>query len=79
LRLLGIDSDNGVEFINDQLLRYCTEHEITFTRTGPYRKNDNCFIEQKNWTVARQSVGFGRFEGEAALEILNELHGWLRL
>lgn len=77
--LLGIDSDNGAEFINDQLLRYCTEHEITFTRTRPYRKNDNCFIEQKNWTVVRQSVGYGRFEGEAPLEILNELYGWLRL
>lgn len=77
--LLGIDSDNGGEFINDYLFRYCSEHEITFTRTRPYRKNDNCFIEQKNWTVVRQSVGYGRFEGEAAVEILNELYGCLRL
>lgn len=77
--LLGIDSDNGSEFINDQLFRYCSEHEVTFTRTRPYRKNDNCFIEQKNWTVVRQSVGYGRFEGEAALEVLNELYGRLRL
>ena len=77
--LSGIDSDNGAEFINDQLLRYCTEHEITFTRTRPYRKNDNCFVEQKNWTVVRQAVGYGRFEGETAVEVLNELYGWLRL
>ncbi|MGH2747021.1 MAG: integrase [Actinomycetota bacterium] len=77
--LLGIDSDNGSEFINDHLFRYCSENEITFTRTRPYRKNDNCFVEQKNWTVVRQSVGYGRFEGEAALELLNELYGWLRL
>jgi hypothetical protein len=65
-----------VEFINDQPLRYCTEHEITFTRTRPVSKGENnCFIDQKNWTVARRSVGYGRFEGEAALEILNELFG----
>lgn len=64
-----------MEFINDQLLRYSTDHEITFTRTGPYRKEKNCFLDQKNWTVVRQSVGYGRFEGEAALEILNELYG----
>jgi hypothetical protein len=77
--LLGIDSDNGSEFINDQLFRYCSEHEITFTRTRPYRKNDICFVEQKNWTVVRQSAGYGRFEGEDAVAVLNELYGWLRL
>jgi hypothetical protein len=68
--LLRIDSDNGVEFIIDQLLRYCTSTRTPSPGPGPYRKNDNCFIEQKNWTVVRQSVGFGCFEGEAALEIL---------
>ncbi len=73
--LRGIDSDNGSEFINDQLFRYCNENEITFTRTRPYRKNDNCFVEQKNWTVVRQSVGYGRFEGEEAVAVLNELYG----
>ena len=77
--LLGIDSDNGSEFINDQLFRYCSEHEVTFTRTRPYRKNDNCFVEQKNWTVVRQAVGYGRFEGEDAVALLNELYGWLRV
>ncbi|MBA2273866.1 MAG: transposase family protein [Actinobacteria bacterium] len=77
--LLGIDSDNGSEFINDHLFRYCRENEITFTRTRPYRKNDNCFVEQKNWTVVRQPVGYGRFEGKAAVDSLNELYGSLRL
>jgi hypothetical protein len=51
--LVGLDSDNGSEFINDQLWRYCTEQRITFTRARPYRKNDNCFVEQKNWPVVR--------------------------
>jgi len=45
--LLGIDTDNGSEFINAHLIHYCHEHHIQFTRSRPYRKNDNCFIEQK--------------------------------
>ncbi|GAB4117978.1 MAG: hypothetical protein Kow00103_15020 [Candidatus Caldatribacteriota bacterium] len=52
--ILGFDSDNGSEFINDELLRYCEEEHITFTRSRPYRKNDSCYIEQKNsglWTL----------------------------
>jgi len=49
--MLGIDSDNGAEFINAHLIRYCKEHKITFTRSRPYRKNDSCFVEQKNWSV----------------------------
>ncbi len=77
--LLGIDSDNGSEFINDYLFRYCSEQEITFTRSRPYRKNDNCYVEQKNWTVVRQAVGYGRFEGDEALATLNELYDHLRI
>lgn len=57
--MLGIDSDNGAEFINAQLIRYCKEHEITFTRSRPYRKNDSCFVEQKNWSVIRRAIGYG--------------------
>jgi len=76
--LLGLDSDNGSEFINDQLFRYCTSHEITFTRSRPYRKNDNCFIEQKNWPVVRQQVGYLRYDTPAELDQLNELYGYLR-
>jgi hypothetical protein len=55
--LLGIDSDNGGEFINNQLLRYCQEQKITFTRSRSLRKNDNCFVEQKNYSVVRRAVG----------------------
>jgi hypothetical protein len=77
--LVGLDSDNGSEFINHQLFRDCTEHEITFTRSRPYRKNDNCFVEQKNWPVVRQQVGYGRYDTPAELEALRELYRHLRL
>lgn len=77
--LIGLDSDNGSEFINDQLFRYCTKEGITFTRSRPYRKNDNCFVEQKNWPVVRQSVGYARYDTPAELEVLNELYAVLRL
>jgi hypothetical protein len=76
--LLGLDSDNGSEFINDQLFRYCTERSITFTRSRPYRKNDNCFVEQKNWPVVRQQVGYGRYDTAEELACLRELYGHLR-
>ena len=52
---IPIRSDNGSEFINNQLYRYCIDREITFTRSRPGRKNDNCFVEQKNWPVVRVS------------------------
>jgi hypothetical protein len=73
-RLLGLDSDNGSEFINHQLYRYCCEREITFTRTRPYRKNDNCFVEQKNWPVVRQQVGYARYDTAPELEALAQLY-----
>ena len=62
--ILGLDSDNGSEFINAHLLRYCKEHKITFTRSRAYRKNDSCFVEQKNWSVIRRAVGYGRYDTE---------------
>jgi len=77
--MLGIDSDNGAEFINAHLIRYCKEHEITFTRSRPYRKNDSCFVEQKNWSVIRRAVGYGRYDTDKELSILNELYSYLRL
>jgi hypothetical protein len=77
--LLGLDSDNGSEFINDQLFRYCSERGITFTRSRAFRKNDNCFVEQKNWSVTRQAVGYARYDSPAELEVLAELYGYLRL
>lgn len=77
--LRGIDSDNGSEFINDQLLKYCQHERITFTRSRPYRKNDNCFIEQKNYTIVRRHVGYQRLAGTEQLALVNELYRYLRL
>ena len=72
-RILGLDSDNGTEFINRALLDYCLEHGITFTRSRPYLKNDTCHIEQKNWAVVRRLVGYDRLE-LAALPALERIH-----
>jgi hypothetical protein len=77
--LLGIDSDNGSEFINKYLVEYCKEQKLSFTRSRPYRKNDNCFVEQKNYSVVRRAVGYARYDTEAQLHLLNELYATLRL
>ena len=69
----------GSEFINGHLLGYCRENKITFTRSRPYRKNDNCFVEQKNYSVVRRAVGYRRHDTEEELEVLNELYDHLRL
>lgn len=77
--LLGIDSDNGSEFINHHLLRYCEQERITFTRARAWKKNDSCFVEQKNYSVVRRAVGYARYEAPAQLRLLNELYHELRL
>jgi hypothetical protein len=77
--ILGIDSDNGSEFINEDLLIYCREHHITFTRSRPYRKNDSCFVEQKNYTIVRRTVGYDRLDTEEELRLLQELYPVLGL
>jgi hypothetical protein len=77
--VLGLDTDNGSEFVNHHLARYCVTEKITFTRSRPYRKNDNCFVEQKNNSVVRRSVGYMRFSSEEALAAMNELYAHLRL
>ena len=77
--LLGIDSDNGSEFINDQLFRYCEEHDVTFTRSRAYKKNDGCHVEQKNWSVVRQNVGYARFDTPEELDTLRQIHSLVRL
>jgi hypothetical protein len=77
--LIGIDSDNGSEFINYHLLKFCSEQKITFTRARSYRKNDNCFVEQKNYSIVRRAVGYMRYDTEEELKILNEIYGYLRL
>src|SRR5213079_2565016 len=77
--LLGIDSDNGSEFINESFFTYCQKEKLTFTRSRPYRKNDNCFVEQKNYSIVRRAVGYQRYDTEAQLHLLNELYARLRL
>jgi hypothetical protein len=78
-KLLGIDSDNGSEFINDHLYSYCEEEKITFTRARAYRKNDNCYVEQKNYSIVRRAVGYNRYDTPQQLRLLNQLYSRLRL
>lgn len=71
--ILGIDSDNGSEFINHHLFRYCTDRQITFTRSRPGNKNDGAHVEQKNWARVRELVGYLRYDTAGELELLNEI------
>ncbi|MFI5385982.1 MAG: hypothetical protein ACHQ50_07660 [Fimbriimonadales bacterium] len=75
----GLDFDCGGEFINDIMFRYCKDQRILFTRARPGKKNDQCRVEQKNWTVVRQNVGYNRFEGEDARRALSAFYRVLRL
>src|SRR5207245_11056529 len=77
--LLGIDTDNGSEFINEELMAYCASEQLTFTRGRVANKNDQCYVEQKNGSVVRQLVGYDRFEGERAYRQLAELYRTVRL
>lgn len=77
--LLGIDSDSGSEFINAHLYRYCIDEKITFTRGRPGKKNDNPYVEEKNDSIVRNWVGYGRFDTQPQVDILNELYELLRL
>ena len=79
-KISGIDSDNGSEFINRQLYDYCIKNDILFTRSRPYKKNDNAHIEQKNYTTVRQVLGYQRFDDDVVLDLMNKLYrGPLRL
>ncbi len=73
-KILGIDSDNGSEFINAHLLTYCIQNKITFTRSRPHKKNDSCYVEQKNYSIVRRAVGYLRYDTGKELSILNELY-----
>jgi transposase InsO family protein len=73
-RLLGIDSDNGSEFINWHLGRWCARRNIQFTRGRPYKKDDNAHIEQKNWTHVRKLWGWDRYDTPQAVEAMNDLY-----
>jgi transposase InsO family protein len=73
-RLLGIDSDNGSEFINWHLGRWCYARDIQWTRSRPYKKDDNAHIEQKNWTHVRKLLGWDRYDTPQAVEAINDLY-----
>jgi hypothetical protein len=80
-KLLGIDSDNGTEFINYHLKTFCDQRQIQFTRGRPYKKDDNAHIEQKNWTHVRKILGYLRYDSPPALHAINDLYrnelGWM--
>jgi hypothetical protein len=77
--LLGIDSDNGSEFINQYFYTYCNEEKITFTRSRPYKKNDSCHVEQKNGNIVRRIIGYNRYSSKSAYQCLDRLYTNLRL
>ena len=77
--LLGIDSDNGGEFINQVFYKYCLDEKITLTRSRSYKKNDSCHVEQKNGNVVRRIVGYDRYDTKAAYECLDRLYHLVRL
>jgi len=77
--LLGINSDNDSAFINESVVAFCSEQKIVFTRSRPYRKNDQAWIEQKNGAVVRRFVGHARYSGPVAGRTLANLYGNLRL
>lgn len=79
LPLVGLDSDNGSEFINHALLAYCRLPRITFTRSRPWKKNDSAHVEQKNGAVVRQLVGYDRFVSRAAYGQLQRVYRLARL
>jgi len=66
--------DNGSEFINSSLLAWCKEKEITLTRSRSSKKNDNCFVEQKNWASVRKIVGYARFSDDKGVNALQDIY-----
>ena len=77
--LLGIDSDNGSEFLNAHLVRWCEQEQLTCTRSRPYWKNDQAHVEQKNWSVVRKLLGYDRYAPQAELALLQRVYQGLRL
>lgn len=73
-KLLGLDADNGGEFINRHIQKICTKKSIQFTRGRPYKKNDNAHIEQKNWTHVRKIFGWNRFDTQKVVDLMNDLY-----
>lgn len=72
--MLGLDSDNGSEFMNSPVLRWTEERGVSFTRGRPYRKNDNCFVEERNYHSVRKVIGYYRYEGDEMYGILQDVY-----
>lgn len=79
MALKGVHSDSGGEFINQELYGYCQRAGIEFTRSRSYKKNDNCYVEQKNWQVVRRIIGYDRYSSKEALRALDAVYTVLRL
>ena len=77
--LLGVDSDNDNVFVNGILQRFYEKEQVAFTRSRPYKKNDQCYVEQKNWSVVRKTVGYRRYESSDALAVFQDIYADLRL
>lgn len=73
-KLLAINSDSGSEFLNKNMLQYTTGRSIVFTRSRPYKKNDNCYVEQKNFTHVRELFGYERFEDQELVDLMNDIY-----
>jgi hypothetical protein len=69
----GLDADNGQEFINEMLYKYCAREKLEFTRSRPCHKNDNAYIEEKNWTHVRKVLGYLRYDTEEEIAIIRDL------
>lgn len=78
-RILEIHPDNDTGMINNLMWEYCKKAKIKMSRSRPYKKNDNAWVEQRNWTHVRKQVGYSRMDSQAELELLNSLYEKLRL
>jgi transposase InsO family protein len=78
-QILGIDSDNGSEFINHGLLDWCKKNQVTFTRSREYKKNDQAHVEERNGSIVRRLIGYDRYEGEASCCSLQAIYERSRL
>ena len=74
MSLKGVHSDNGSEFINQELYGYCRREGIEFTRSRSYKKNDSCYVEQKNWEVVRRIIGYERYSSKEAMRVLDGVY-----
>jgi hypothetical protein len=77
--LIGLHPDSGSEFINMLAKPWCDQQSIELTRSRPHKKNDNCYVEQRNLVVVRKYVGYGRYDCQEAVEAMNELYEYVRL